>query len=180
MRRFLHRRHLGFVGALIGGAFICIAGVAPQAWAQDEQLATSGPSGRSILIREHAGWNRDCDAIAHPALYLDEPPRHGTVCARESDITIRSMYLGTEKQCIGRLVRGVRLVYRPDPGYAGSDRLRYAAQYPSARRTVSVAVTVAGPSSSAITGSVPSSLSASALRQHQPAGPVPVCADLMY
>lgn len=178
MRRFLSWRHVTVVGAMFGAAIVI--GVAGPARAQDEQFAASGSSGRQILIREHAGWDRDCAAIAHPALYLDEPPRHGYVCAHVSDITIRSMYVGTASQCIGRLVRGVRLVYRPDAGYAGGDRLRYAAQYPSVRRMVSVAVTVAAPGAAVTTGSLPPSLSASALPAHQPAGPVPACADLMY
>ena len=142
-----------------------------------EQLSQTVAAGRPLVIREHAGWDRDCAAIAHPALYLDEAPRHGTVCARVEEITIGSIYLGTEKHCVGRLVRGVRLIYRPDTGYAGIDALRYAAQYPSLRRTVAVNVTVAA---SGVTGSLPSSLGAHLPARHQAPGPVPHCVDLMF
>src|SRR5208282_519908 len=102
-----------------------------EARAQEEQLSRTGQADHPIVIREHAGWNKDCEAIAHPALYLFEPPRHGNVCARIANIKISSMYIGTESQCIGHLIRGVRLIYRPDTDYAGDDGLRYAAQYPS-------------------------------------------------
>ena len=143
-----------------------------------ETLSRSGPANQPLVIREHAGWDRDCGAIAPPALTLDTPPRHGFVCARGEDVRIKALYLGTEAQCIGRLVRGVRLIYRPDLGFSGDDRWRYAALYPSLRRDVAVDVTVTGVARApSVTGSVTASVTA---RARQPAGPVPPCADLMF
>jgi hypothetical protein len=158
---------------------IFFAGLTSEARAQEEQLAKTGEVNHPIIIREHAGWNRDCDAIAHPALYLAEPPRHGRVCARVENIKIYSIYVGTESQCIGRVIRGVQLVYRPDAGYTGNDGLRYAAQYPSVLRAVSVLVTVSafppgGPSAA------PSGMTMPTLQSRQPAGPVPACEELIF
>ena len=79
--------------ALVAGGLSCFGGEAP---AQEEQLSQTGKVDHQIVIREHAGWNQDCDAIAHPTLYLDEPPRHGRVCTRIEDIKIHFMYVGTE------------------------------------------------------------------------------------
>lgn len=110
--------------------------------AGEEQLVKAGAVNRPLLIREHAAWNMDCRAVPYPALRLDRPPRHGAVCARVADITVRAMYTGTEAQCIGRVVQGLRLVYFPQPGFTGTDRLQYSVRYPSARRSVSVSVTV--------------------------------------
>jgi hypothetical protein len=157
----------------------CLSVIACEARAQEEQLSTIGEVDHQIVIREHAGWNMDCDAIPHPALYLDEPPQHGRVCARIENIKIRSMYAGTESQCIGRVVRGVQLIYRPDPGYAGGDGLRYAARYPAVLRTVSVSVAVTAYSSGRPTVA-PSNVTAPPSRPLQSSGPVPTCEELMF
>lgn len=159
-------------------AMAALQGVARAADApHEEQFVAAGSVNHAIVIREHAGWNSNCDAIAHPALYLDEPPRHGSVCARVEDINISSIYAGTESQCIGRRVRGVRLVYRPDAGFVGGDGLRYAVQYPSRRRSVAVNVTVADKVPAA---AVPSSMAAPPAFARQMSGPVPTCTELMF
>lgn len=150
-------------------AAVAYVSLAADARAQEERLTTSGQADGPIAVREHAGWNRDCEAIAPPRMVLDEAPRHGTVCARTETIKIQSMYTGTQAHCIGREVSGVRLIYWPRPGYAGTDAMRYAVQYPSVHRMVSVAVTVtAGPANRNV---VP------VLETRQAPGPVPVCVD---
>jgi hypothetical protein len=174
--RCFHRHDLGIIAALLVAGLV---GFIVPVRAQDngsEQLSRAGLANRPVVIREHAGWDRDCAAIAPPVLTLDAPPRHGFVCARAEDIVIKSMVVGTEAQCIGRPVRGVRLIYRPDLGFSGDDGLRYAALYPSLRRSVSVSVTVGG-QGAGITGSLPTHLTTPS---HQPAGPVPPCADLLF
>jgi len=107
MWRFLRRRRFKPVCVLHGAipfailaAVIttCLSGLAFEAQAQEEQLSKTGQANHPIVIREHAGWNKDCEAIAHPALYLFEPPRHGSVCARIENIKIHSTYVGTESQ----------------------------------------------------------------------------------
>ena len=158
---------------------ICLSGFAPEATAQDEQLSRTGQADHPILISEHAGWSRDCDAIAPPTLYLYESPRHGSVCSRVADITVHAMYAGTESQCIGRVVRGVQFIYRPDRGYTGNDGLRYAAQYPAALRTMSVAITVAAQSRAAAS-TVPSNIMEPTPRSVPSAIPVPVCDALIF
>ncbi len=170
---FLHRHGLKFAGALA----LCLAGMTLSARAVDaaEELTTSGQAGRPVIIREHAGWDRYCEAIAHPALFLDEPPRHGSVCARIAEIRIQTLAAGTQAQCIGRVVRGVRLVYRPDAGFAGGDGLRYAVQYPLQRKSVAVSI--------AVTPEAPSAANAQAsmaLPSRQAAGPMPECPELMF
>ncbi|MDO8874876.1 MAG: hypothetical protein Q7V40_02070 [Pseudolabrys sp.] len=151
-------------------------GLVYEARAQEEQLTIAGRSGNAIIIREHAGWNRRCEAIAHPALYLAEPPSHGNVCARIENIKISSMYVGTESQCVGHLVLGVRLVYRPDVAYAGGDSLRYAAQYPGALRTVQVQIDVTPHAA----GAVPPSIVAPVSQARQAPGTVPACAEPIF
>lgn len=143
-----------------------------------EPILSAAPAPRALLIREHAGWNKDCEAIALPPIYLFNAPHHGKICARPQEIKITSMVLGTEGQCIGRMVRGVRLIYQPDGNFAGEDNLLYAIQYPSALRQVAVTVTVtADPAASN------SSLS-EVIEPSSPAAraplPVPPCAEMLF
>lgn len=188
MWRFLHRPGFNSVSVHYGAiAFAILAAVFTTAWSslayesrtQEEQLSKTGQTDHPIVIREHAGWNRDCEAIAHPALYLSEPPRHGNVCARVENIQIHSMFVGTESQCIGHQVRGVQVIYRPDAGYTGNDDLRYAAQYPSALRTVSVTVAVkASPVRAPSAAS--SNVTAPLPQARQSSGPIPACDELIF
>jgi hypothetical protein len=180
-----HRRYLTSIRLCHGAKlFAILATIIPAflldtshgAHAQEEQLSMAGQAGHSILIREHAGWNMDCEAIEHPALYVVDPPRHGKVCARIENVRIRSMYVGTESQCIGHLIRGVRLIYRPDAAYVGDDGLRYAAQYPSVLRTISVKVTVTAGASSTLPHNIVDPMP----RLRQMPGPVPACAELVF
>jgi hypothetical protein len=114
MWQFLKRLFYGAISFAIFAAVItgCSSYLACEALAQEEQLSKSGKVDQQIIIREHAGWNRDCDAIAHPALFLDEPPRHGRVCVRVENIKIRSMFIGTESQCIRRVVMSAESRWR--------------------------------------------------------------------
>jgi len=187
MWRSLDRQHCEPVWALRGGVpfavlavviITCLSGYSSVVQAEEEKLSRTGEIDHQIIVREHAGWNMDCAAIAHPALYLDDPPDHGRICARVENIKIHSIYVGTESQCIGRVVRGVQLIYRPDPGYAGKDGLRYAAQYPSVLRVVSVTVTVTARPRGA-PSAAPSSMTTPMPQQRQSAGPVPACEELI-
>jgi len=183
-----HRRHRKPVGAAHGALpvlllavliGVCLSGFAGGARAQEELLSKAGEVDHQIVVREHAGWNQDCDAIDHPALYLHEPPQHGHVCARIENIKIHSMYVGTESQCIGHVVRGVQLIYRPDAGYVGGDALRYLAQYPSVRRAVSVSVTVTAYPPGA-RPAAQRSIAPPLPQPRQASGPVPACEELLF
>ena len=157
----------------------CLTRPSYAAQAREENISRSGPADRSVLIREHAGWNEDCKAIAHPPLYLLSPPHHGNVCARAEEIKITSMYVGTESQCVGHMVYGVRLIYRPDPSFVGDDQIQYAVQYPSALRMISVKVTVM-PYQARKSGAAPSVNFAPVTAMRQSPGLVPECADFVF
>lgn len=167
-----HRASLR-LGGLAVVLFGMAAAQAADALTRREAMTAGGRANQTIVVREHAGWNAACDAIASPALVLDMPPRHGRVCARAETITIRSLYAGTEDQCIGKRVRGMRLEYRPDAGFSGDDELRYAVQYPSVRRTITVSVTVAAEGAARPVAALP-------IPPRQTAGPMPPCMELVF
>lgn len=184
----VRRLHSKSVGRRLGArlpamiAILVCTGFFCPVWAtqaREEKLSRSGQADRSVLIREHAGWNEDCKAIAHPPLYLLSPPHHGKVCTRAEEIKIRSMYVGTESQCVGHIVYGLRLIYRPDPSFVGDDRIQYAAQYPSVLRMISVTVTVT-PYPARKSDAAPSVNFAPVTAKRQPPGPVPECADFVF
>lgn len=131
---------------------------------------------RTVVVREHAGWDRNCNAIPHPALYLVTPPSHGKVCAMPQEISIKSIYEGTESQCIGRKVSGVRLIYQPDASYSGEDALVYGVQYPSHLRATSVKVntSVTAPASVSISDADPGA------QLRQTPGPMPSCPQFVF
>lgn len=141
----------------------------------EEMAVHSRHADRSIPIREHAGWNKNCDGVAPPPVFLFSAPLHGKVCARTEQIEITSMYAGTQGQCIGRLVRGIRLIYQPEGDFAGEDSLIYAVQYPSVLRTISVKVSVVGYQGATL-HVAPSDTVAPA----QQAEPILACAELLF
>jgi hypothetical protein len=168
-----HHQSFGITLSIMALAVIAPYLMPPPAQAGEEQLVKAGAVDRPLLVREHAAWNMDCRAVPYPMLRLERPPRHGAVCARVTDVAIRTMYTGTELQCIGRVVQGLRLIYFPQPGFTGNDRLQYSVQYPSIRRRVSVTVSVGARTGAAMlpldtVGAVPDT--------GQPPGPVPFCA----
>ncbi|HWK95521.1 MAG TPA: hypothetical protein VNR39_08865 [Pseudolabrys sp.] len=131
---------------------------------------------RSVVVREHAGWSSDCEAIPHPPLSLITPPSHGTVCAKAEVITVTSIFAGRAAQCVGRKVSGVRLIYQPDASFDGDDAMFYGVQYPGRFRAISVKVNVGE--------SVPSTVSSAdadvSAQWRQAPGPVPPCPEFAF
>lgn len=155
------------------------AALIPDAWAEEDQISKAGQVARSIIIREHAGWNEDCDGVEPPPVYLLSRPQHGKVCARNEQIKIASMYAGTQGQCIGRLVRGIRLIYQPESDFAGEDSLLYAVQYPAVLRTIAVKVLVAGYETRTSHVS-PSDAAVSSKQTPRSMEPIPACTEFLF
>ncbi len=173
----LDQPRMTFVCAVLGvAAAVGGAGLVAQAQTAAERIAKTGKAEQPILIREHAAWDQDCAAIPYPAVRLDQPPRHGAVCARVENVTVRYMYAGTVPHSVGRIVRGLRLYYFPRAGFAGSDGLQYSVRYPSADRTVAVTVTVAPGQASAAGAKITDIAGRLREPQRQP-GPVPACSE---
>lgn len=163
-------RSLSRCGAAMASAVLAFAAVLPA------ECFESATVERSVIVREHAGWDMDCKAIAAPSLFLITPPSHGKVCAKAQIITIASMHAGTESQCIGREVSGVRLVYQSETSHDGEDVLVYGVQYPSRFHAVSVKVAIDG----AAPGKVSIADAPLAVQPRQMPGPMPICPQLVF
>src|ERR1700678_72075 len=73
MWRSFDRQHCGPICALRGAVpsavlaaviIICLSGFLSDAQSEEEQLSKTGEIDHQIIIREHAGWNMDCAAMA--------------------------------------------------------------------------------------------------------------------
>jgi len=166
-RRPRARSRRGVVMLLVVLGFVTVLPMEP---------SNSAAVERSVVVREHAGWNSDCEAIPHPPLSLITPPSHGTVCAKAEVITVTSIFAGRAAQCVGRKVSGVRLIYQPDASFDGDDAMVYRVQYPSRFRAISVTVNVGA--------SVPSTVSSAdadaSAQWRQPPGPMPTCPEFVF
>jgi hypothetical protein len=174
MHCLLHRFRIARRHAALRAAMAAVLVGLPAASAQ-EHLSKTGEADREIVLHDHAGWDRTCAAIAPPSVQLDRPPLHGTVCVRADDIRIEYISYGTQAHCIGRMVRGLRLIYRSHAGYAGGDVVHYSVQYPKSRREVSVSVAVTPPAP-ATSGAASASVT---LPPRQVPGAVPPCNDFV-
>lgn len=163
--RFLSRCRVATASAVLAFAV-----VAPAAGLE------SVTGDRTVTVREHAGWNMDCNAIAAPPLFLIKPPSHGKVCAKAQMITIASVQDGTESQCVGRDVSGVRLIYMSDRSHNGVDVLVYGVQYPSRFQAISVKVDIGGAAPAKV--SIEDAPQAGQPRQMP--GPMPVCPQPVF
>jgi|GraSoi2013_100cm_1033763.scaffolds.fasta_scaffold66802_2 hypothetical protein len=155
--------------AAIGALTFCSPAVA-----QDERLTRTTKTAHDLVILGYARSNQSCDGVEPPALYLDKPPDHGTVCFRTNDVRLREAIVGNLTHCVGRKISGVSVVYFSRWGYIGSDDLRYTVVFPQARHGVYVDITVM-PDQSGSPGTMPSDISAPYAEAPQLPGPIPAC-----
>jgi hypothetical protein len=48
--------------------------------AQNQRLAKTTTADRDVVILGYGRSNQNCESVDPPALYLDKPPDHGTIC----------------------------------------------------------------------------------------------------
>jgi hypothetical protein len=148
------------------------------ALAEDQRLAKTTRADHDVVILGYGRSNQNCESIDPPALYLEKPPDHGTVCFRTNDITINKAIVGNLTHCIGRKIHGVVVVYSPGWKYAGPDDVRYTVIFPKARHGVYVELTVL-PDRPSSSGAVSMDLDAPTTGSPQLPGPIPACASLV-
>jgi len=127
-----------------------------------------------VNIGGYARFNNNCDATESPEVYLDVAPTNGLVCARMSTVTVRIIHEGKADNCVGRSIRGIRIVYLPRPEFSGVEVVRYTVKFNKIKQTMDVDIDVA--SDQIITENRDG---ASSLDEPQTQGPVPVCAALV-
>ena len=107
-----------------------IAATVAVAATQFESANYEVTSGVSSVIGEHARWNELCRALDAPLVILERASLHGSICVRHDLVTSIQTRSGRAANCIGRRLNGVLIVYRPKPGFSGTDTLRYGLEFP--------------------------------------------------
>jgi hypothetical protein len=149
--------------------------------ARDVQLTKTVRSGHEIVINEHMAWNYDCGMREIARVYLEKAPSLGVACVRVADVEIRQVAFGSapgSARCIGRIVRGVQIVYLAQSGSIGVDDLRYTVQYTMNRRSIGVVIDVQAdqpPTRSAL----PKDITEPRPNYVQPLGRIPPCTALV-
>jgi hypothetical protein len=164
---------------MLGLAFVLM--IVPdhsQALAQNQRLAKATKADHEVVILGYGRSDQNCESVDPPALYLDKPPDHGTICFRVNDIKINEAIVGNLKHCVGRNIRGVAVVYLPRWKYIGPDHVRYTVVFPQARHSVYVDLTVL-PDRSGSPSAAPADISTPAAESSQSPGPIPACTALV-
>lgn len=157
----------GHAATLVVAAIALPAAVALAA--PSEIISFVTPSGVSRLIGEHGRWDDTCRALDVPPVVLERPAAHGSICVRRDIITVSQTRSGRAANCVGRALNGIRVIYRPQPGFAGADTLRYGLQFPEAYLSREIAIDILG--SEAVAPPLLGEIS----QDQQPLGRVPDC-----
>jgi hypothetical protein len=169
--RRCHGTFINRIGELLAAAVVLVA--ASQASAESTTVKRTAKAGYETPIWVHARWDKNCEVVRPLILHLDEPPRHGIVCAKVEQITIKSIYKGAARHCIGRRISGIRVYYLSKLDYAGRDEFKYTARYLPLQRTIQINVIRADKRDRRV---VPPDIAAN---ERQEPGPIPACGALI-
>jgi len=95
-------------------AFLAIASVSPSFAAETRVV----PANRASAILFYYTFSDDtCYSGARPKVHFTTDPEHGSVTSTWKAVTRREVH------CAGKQAHGTLIVYRPNPGYHGSDKV---------------------------------------------------------
>jgi hypothetical protein len=171
----LSRRSVASGGLILGvssAVAITVYSCDAQTLQQEKHLTHTTRASEEIVVEGEAQADEFCNSAEPPQLFLDRRPDHGTVCFESGEFEVGEAVTG-DLACLGRMVRGVNIIYRPRPGYTGADRLRYTAIGAQSPHSVSIDLTVLpGKPTSAV---VPPDRSAPPAESAMLLGPMPAC-----
>jgi len=106
-----------------------VASVKSPAVNETRTHTASTVAGQEVIFDRHARWrSADCSEGPPPVIQIDSPPRHGKVLTRPGAYTPTTSSDG-DTHCLGRLMKGIFLVYQPDDGFVGTDSLSYTVDF---------------------------------------------------
>jgi hypothetical protein len=114
-------------------ALACVGWMSIAAVAQADPVETLRASRRTltdqpVLLRTHAHWDGNCRALTDPRITWVVEPAHGQVDQVADTVPGHANIVGNTN-CEGVEMRGIRLTYRPEPGFHGVDALSYDVRY---------------------------------------------------
>lgn len=81
------------------------------------------PAGETTRIASHHRIRRDCSVVI-PAISVTAPPQNGTITTRVTETVIDESH-GGDGSCLGRPLQVREVLYTPNRGFTGSDRVSY-------------------------------------------------------
>jgi hypothetical protein len=119
-----------------------LAVVIPQ-YVSAETQSRRVPANRATQLDLFMQWNNNCKNLGTITTNVTKRPSSGTL--RPSVVTApipRQADFGSNK-CAGKKIKGLRIVYRPKPGFRGRDSATIFVNYSSSgRKSYSYSITV--------------------------------------
>lgn len=100
----------------IAFAALLLAAATGSAFAADFETK----AGVEVRTVNRVHFDAACQRTGYPIFAVVTPPANGALDIRREPITLKTAV--DHKQCIGKTVEGVVVVYKPKPGFKGTDR----------------------------------------------------------
>ena len=158
--------------AISGLAAVVMLGTSAVAECEPGHYRRKAESGRETVVGIGVRWNKTCQSVGAPEVWLDSAPANGFVCVRTGMVRPRNLLFGGAAHCLQTPMEGVQIVYRSRSGFRGADAVGYTLKFPRGTRSLTVDIDVMPATGGAIRP--PDSLS-----ERQPSGRAPECAALV-
>ena len=110
------------------------------AWAEDEARSATTQAGQEVQIGSHTSFDKKCRAAQMPNITVTAPPANGTVTLRPGKKVVAAS--AGSANCNGRELPAVLIIYRPKPGFHGTDTVSFTTDWSSRRLGSTVTITV--------------------------------------
>jgi hypothetical protein len=92
----------------------------------EETFHRKATAGKEVRVVTYVKHHEDCSQKEPPTITVTSQPAHGHVSTRPGSVKTGPSRLGSV-DCTGKRFDGISLWYQPDPGYTGTDQLRFDA-----------------------------------------------------
>lgn len=112
--------------ALVAGSGLLLGGCAAEvAEAGVRAVRSATPAGVAVRVASFVRSDERCEQAGLAAATVTGAPLRGTLTVREAVLTTGGRLYSGSTNCRDRVIPGIELVYVPNPGFRGTDRMRY-------------------------------------------------------
>jgi len=97
-------------------------------------------AGQEARIGSHAKWDRRCQPLTMPTVFVTQPPANGRISTRAATKIAKGSVGGAV--CDGREFPAIAVYYAPKSGFRGVDVVRYTADYGTSQTENTVTIDV--------------------------------------
>lgn len=118
-----------FLGCLSAGVLLHVGFAGAQAGSTVE-VDRRTTEGREVRLSTEVSWDHQCQRQGTPMVTVVAPPSSGEISTRPASKTVQGNLVGSTS-CAGMRMEGVGVFYAPQPGFRGSDHVRYDVRFPN-------------------------------------------------